>query len=98
MGARSPHPEIAGLATGSREWGLASRSRPSPQHRTPRAGLCVPALLLARDRKSTRLNSSHVRISYAVFCLKKKTIQYLCNIMIIKVETIIDCLYNKDLG
>src|SRR3989442_10495159 len=28
--------------------------------------------LLQRDRKSTRLNSSHVRISYAVFCLKKK--------------------------
>src|SRR5690554_7260974 len=27
------------------------------------------------DRKSTRLNSSHVRISYAVFCLKKKTIE-----------------------
>src|SRR5438874_3597809 len=27
---------------------------------------------LARDRKSTRLNSSHVEISYAVFCLKKK--------------------------
>src|SRR5436305_10582661 len=27
-----------------------------------------------KDRKSTRLNSSHVRISYAVFCLKKKTI------------------------
>src|SRR5690606_40610524 len=26
------------------------------------------------DRKSTRLNSSHVKISYAVFCLKKKTI------------------------
>src|SRR5207249_7594023 len=26
-----------------------------------------------RDRKSTRLNSSHVSISYAVFCLKKKT-------------------------
>src|SRR5690349_22137057 len=32
------------------------------------------AVLLARagDRKSTRLNSSHVEISYAVFCLKKK--------------------------
>src|SRR5690606_42115458 len=28
--------------------------------------------LLERDRKSTRLNSSHVKISYAVFCLKKK--------------------------
>src|SRR5690554_7678849 len=27
-----------------------------------------------QDRKSTRLNSSHVRISYAVFCLKKKNI------------------------
>src|SRR5207249_11326248 len=27
---------------------------------------------LGRDRKSTRLNSSHVSISYAVFCLKKK--------------------------
>src|SRR5699024_12153300 len=29
-------------------------------------------LLLCLDRKSTRLNSSHVSISYAVFCLKKK--------------------------
>src|SRR5690554_6980111 len=29
--------------------------------------------LLGQDRKSTRLNSSHVRISYAGFCLKKKT-------------------------
>src|SRR5690625_6322709 len=27
-----------------------------------------------RDRKSTRLNSSHVAISYAVFCLKKKSV------------------------
>src|SRR5437870_10970762 len=33
----------------------------------------VPLLVrTARDRKSTRLNSSHVAISYAVFCLKKK--------------------------
>src|SRR3712207_7071120 len=30
----------------------------------------------ARDRKSTRLNSSHANISYAVFCLKKKKQQY----------------------
>src|SRR5690606_39969676 len=28
---------------------------------------------VSEDRKSTRLNSSHVKISYAVFCLKKKT-------------------------
>src|SRR3989442_11353823 len=34
-------------------------------------GLVVASAL---DRKSTRLNSSHVRISYAVFCLKKKKI------------------------
>src|SRR5207253_3070012 len=33
-----------------------------------------PPLANQRDRKSTRLNSSHVAISYAVFCLKKKTI------------------------
>src|SRR2546430_12099841 len=33
--------------------------------------LVAPAL--ARDRKSTRLNSSHSQISYAVFCLKQKT-------------------------
>src|SRR3989442_6380570 len=31
------------------------------------------AWVVTIDRKSTRLNSSHVRISYAVFCLKKKT-------------------------
>src|SRR5690606_40142883 len=30
---------------------------------------------VGRDRKSTRLNSSHVKISYAVFCLKKKNIK-----------------------
>src|SRR3712207_8709240 len=30
--------------------------------------------LAARDRKSTRLNSSHANISYAVFCLKKKNL------------------------
>src|SRR5690606_41962992 len=36
------------------------------QQRVPRAG---------QDRKSTRLNSSHVKISYAVFCLKKKIIK-----------------------
>src|SRR3712207_8662549 len=32
-----------------------------------------PHLVLMEDRKSTRLNSSHANISYAVFCLKKKT-------------------------
>src|SRR3712207_8395031 len=46
---------------------------------SPRARLCdVRGAAAAerrrrRDRKSTRLNSSHANISYAVFCLKKKT-------------------------
>src|SRR5690349_21909304 len=37
----------------------------------PRSG----SFVLTTDRKSTRLNSSHVEISYAVFCLKKKKIR-----------------------
>src|SRR5690554_7611256 len=36
------------------------------------SGFTIPSTNLL-DRKSTRLNSSHVRISYAVFCLKKKS-------------------------
>src|SRR5699024_11583976 len=34
---------------------------------------------LAADRKSTRLNSSHVSTSYAVFCLQKKKLSYVCS-------------------
>src|SRR5690606_40045299 len=43
-----------------------------PVHRP--SDLCRGAAVVRtwRDRKSTRLNSSHVKISYAVFCLKKK--------------------------
>src|SRR5436190_23751364 len=45
-------------------------------HITARALACAPRresrAPLSRDRKSTRLNSSHTVISYAVFCLKKK--------------------------
>src|SRR3712207_7442328 len=37
------------------------------------ATMFVDGTLAAKDRKSTRLNSSHANISYAVFCLKKKT-------------------------
>src|SRR3712207_8993849 len=35
-------------------------------------GALQPADVVDQDRKSTRLNSSHANISYAVFCLKKK--------------------------
>src|SRR5690606_40323984 len=39
---------------------------------TGRLDLAALVLFAVIDRKSTRLNSSHVKISYAVFCLKKK--------------------------
>src|SRR2546421_7740442 len=39
-----------------------------------------PPRLAERDRKSTRLNSSHDQISYAVFCLKKKKITHAASI------------------
>src|SRR3989449_5566163 len=42
------------------------------------AGDCVPHAGGAGDRKSTRLNSSHGYISYAVFCLKKKKKEKYC--------------------
>src|SRR5438067_5065077 len=45
---------------------------PSGARRARRASLGADAVATYQDRKSTRLNSSHVSISYAVFCLKKK--------------------------
>src|SRR3989442_7372646 len=65
------------------EWDTLRRQRRSVlwEHAVAQSG--VPRYLgspdelklLLIDRKSTRLNSSHVRISYAVFCLKKKTLR-----------------------
>src|SRR3712207_7497063 len=45
------------------------RQVPRPSDRRPRRP--------SKDRKSTRLNSSHANISYAVFCLKKKKTQHI---------------------
>src|SRR2546427_3544577 len=50
--------------------GCAGVRRPDPGGGQP--GRCVAAAHHEGDRKSTRLNSSHSQISYAVFCLKKK--------------------------
>src|SRR6266496_5507158 len=50
------------------------RSRPRPARRATGSRQDL-ARVHHRDRKSTRLNSSHVEISYAVFCLKKKTVR-----------------------
>src|SRR5690348_17378245 len=64
------------------------RSGTRPRRRSPytrgrlRGEICHeqdathPAALRGQDRKSTRLNSSHPSISYAVFCLKKKKKKY----------------------
>src|SRR3712207_7260024 len=51
------------------------RNQPPHGHNAPVAGIAIDDDREAhalRDRKSTRLNSSHANISYAVFCLKKK--------------------------
>src|SRR3712207_8999248 len=61
---------------------VARRDEPHARIHAPQDGLQPRGRVLldqdlqghrARDRKSTRLNSSHANISYAVFCLKKKT-------------------------
>src|SRR2546427_8322785 len=53
--------------TGPRQQGLFGQ--PTAKHST---NLSAHPKKKSRDRKSTRLNSSHSQISYAVFCLKKK--------------------------
>src|SRR3989442_10790486 len=65
---RSSRRGVAG-ATDSPRCGRETRWRLSGKGRH---GKGPPPGFSSTDRKSTRLNSSHVRISYAVFCLKKK--------------------------
>src|SRR5258705_4642678 len=60
---RSPNNRITQQQSFTREFCCRGRPHLLRQGRTQ------------RDRKSTRLNSSHLGISYAVFCLKKKKIQ-----------------------
>src|SRR5437773_5254488 len=57
------------LATNPTVEGEATATYLSGQLR--RAGLKITRIAMGIDRKSTRLNSSHITISYAVFCLKK---------------------------
>src|SRR3712207_8133118 len=70
--------ECSGLLDGFRHWGghrdaleyLAGSRYLRLEHGASPGG--ITGVRGARDRKSTRLNSSHANISYAVFCLKKK--------------------------
>src|SRR3712207_7939178 len=60
-----------------RRWGqqaLAMADAIGDAHEIARAHWALAYVESRADRKSTRLNSSHANISYAVFCLKKKTI------------------------
>src|SRR3712207_8582359 len=65
------HPHEAAAHELRRELAVGRRDgqQLDPGHRLGRAALVDVEV---RDRKSTRLNSSHANISYAVFCLKKK--------------------------
>src|SRR3712207_7496513 len=77
---RSPAPAGGQPARGPRRGGARREPpvrRPVRDDRLPREGARVrPRPLGGGDRKSTRLNSSHANISYAVFCLKKKKNTY----------------------
>src|SRR2546427_1100447 len=69
---RPPRSTLFPYTTLFRSWPSPRSGRRSPPARSPAR---TPwARSSRRDRKSTRLNSSHSQISYAVFCLKKKTI------------------------
>src|SRR5690606_39955489 len=69
--ARSRTPDYGPCRADERVHGRPRWGGVLPPAAGPLAHAPLPRLLL--DRKSTRLNSSHVKISYAVFCLKKKT-------------------------
>src|SRR5438034_2489581 len=69
---RPPRSTLFPYTTLFRSPPAASARRAVPRARRDRRHW--PADAASRDRKSTRLNSSHTVISYAVFCLKKKKI------------------------
>src|SRR2546427_7925494 len=81
-GRRPRRPKDPGRDKDARDedvaWETQEQGQPIPPSRQPptAVGAATPPLPTP-DRKSTRLNSSHSQISYAVFCLKKKKKDYL---------------------
>src|SRR2546427_9552904 len=71
-GARAGGPDLSRLVVGRRERRRRRRAVRPAHSPGPAQGTAFMWLDCAVDRKSTRLNSSHSQISYAVFCLKKK--------------------------
>src|SRR5438045_5443717 len=74
---RSPHPTQAGALV--QAW--------TELWHTVLPGRVIRVAVCHRDRKSTRLNSSHLGISYAVFCLKKK-INTVCTPMVVRIPSL----------
>src|SRR5688500_5009220 len=72
FGGEALRPVVADLATGRRVGTVGIGPRPLVATAEPAGGLVVDGTW--EDRKSTRLNSSHLVISYAVFCLKKNKV------------------------
>src|SRR5438270_8604562 len=68
----------------------AAQRRSAHRPADPERLLHLPSRGALRDRKSTRLNSSHSQISYAVFCLKKKINAYVLKFEINRRITIRD--------
>src|SRR5690625_6825504 len=68
----APAMSTATSGVAEQDAGIASAMVNAAQQVGGALGLAVLGTVAATDRKSTRLNSSHVAISYAVFCLKKK--------------------------
>src|SRR5690554_7034556 len=64
--------KVENYSSGSNSWDNSADNPGLKQVFTNNAPDYMSADAQWKDRKSTRLNSSHVRISYAVFCLKKK--------------------------
>src|SRR5690606_41823683 len=70
-----PSPPELGLPDDDADLAVRDELSPSRQRAASRIDR-GHHLVAVEDRKSTRLNSSHVKISYAVFCLKKKKSTY----------------------
>src|SRR5205807_9630123 len=67
------HPDVPGTHS---EMVIPLSKTSNPRARSASSGKRTCSARALRDRKSTRLNSSHLVISYAVFCLKKKKTKY----------------------
>src|SRR3712207_7078149 len=84
-----PRQHALPIPPAARAWGAGRHVRrgrfdgPAVLRLAARQGDRLGARPAARDRKSTRLNSSHANISYAVFCLKKNNKSLLSALLVI---------------